>query len=371
MGEEKKKNVELEQGYNGVTIVGNAKEYSVGIYETKKEITDDDGETREIVSAYISGRLVTDVNGSAINNWIRFNKHRHNGDKNDLFTNICTAFGITCGYDEDNNQATYKFEADKGITPSIDSEFILRRINEDADSQKVTKVNGASNNTTVKVKGNIKRSTMLNRDDSDVVVTKRINVTAIEKGINENEKATFAIDGFIEDIIRRVDNNGNETGELDISLLIPAYNNNIDILSFRVPKQWAIDEETTLTSEDFLNWAEETIKDDSYSMTKIMGALTTVSSGRQPKKSTRAFGQQVELNSGFTRVEWHITGGDNADAEQKISKEVMDDFKKEWKIFLDAEYKRLKDDKAGTKGKNSKPQGQGVKGNIDKKGLPF
>ena len=44
----------------------------------------------------------------------------------------------------------------------------------------------------------------------------------------------------------------------------------------------------------------------------------------------------------------------------------------EWGVFLDAEYKRLKDrDANGGVPNSDKPQGQGVKGKINKKDLPF
>lgn len=369
--EDKNKTVELEQGYNGVTVIGKAKEYSIGIYEVKKKITDDNGDEREIVSAYISGRLVTDVNGSAVNNWIRFNKHRNDGEKNQMFDNICTAFGIDCGYDESKGQATYNFKAVNGITPSIKSEFILRRVDEDKDTQTVTSIAGNVENATMcKVKGTIGRNTMLNKDKSNVVVAKRINVTAIEKNVNEDERATFAVDGFIENIIKRTDANGDETGELDVSFVIPAYNN-VDVLTFRVPAKWQV-EDITLTSEEFYEWAIEAVTVDSYSMVKIMGNITTISTGRQPKKSSRAFGQQVELNSGFTRTEWQISGGELPDTEQIVDAQALKDIMTEWGVFLDAEYKRLKDrDANGGVPNSDKPQGQGVKGKINKKDLPF
>lgn len=366
----------LEQGRNNVTVVGAASEYNLVISEKKMKITDEDGAEREIVSALMYGTLVVESNGGTIKTNMLTSKHRGNGEVSKIFENLCKAFNIVCGYDEEKKQATYDF-SDPHIMPKISGKLTIRRLK---GKQEETSVRGTTEATSIRTKGYISRNLFLNKDKTDLIVGKQISVQGIDKNVEGADSATFTVSGYVYETVPRVDSNGNETGELDVKFIVPNYKD-VDLFTFRVPKEWEVDGET-FTSNEFISFFESTESEDENEMNMInlVGDIENVSYGSTPKPSKISFGKQSAVQSAYNRIEWQVKGGSLSEDNITGSTDDITEAMKEYSVFLDAEFDRIKErinnnthSNADNEDEDEKPapKGMGKKSKISAKDLPF
>ena len=362
----------LEQGRNNVTVVGAVSEYNLVISERKMKITDEDGTEREIVSALMYGTLVVDSSGATIKHNILTSKHRANGEISNIFDNLCKAFNIVCGYDENKSQATYDF-SEPGISPKINGKLTVKRLKK---GEEETNVKGAADPTVIRTKGYLSRNLFLNKDKNDLIVGKQISIQGIDKNIEGDDSATFTIAGYAYEVLPRVDTNGNETGELDVKFIVPNYRD-IDVFTFRVPKEWTADGET-FSSEDFLQFIDstESENENEMNMINLIGDIENVSYGSVPRANKVAFGKKSNVAPAFNRVEWHIKGGSLSEDNIVETVDDITNAMKEYSVFLDAEFDRIKErtnnsNDAGDEEEKPISKGMGKKSKISAKDLPF
>lgn len=162
--------------------------------------------------------------------------------------------------------------------------------------------------------------------------------------VSDDEKFEGKIEGMITKCVPEFKNE-EETGRLLVEVTGVGYNEKA------LPHSLIVGEEL---ADDFKNLYEI------GSMTTFDIALQTVSYGTKPTERTGGFGRKVEINNGYTKVEWLIVGGDDPYDEESVNN-------KGEKLYIDPkEIKTLLEERSVMleqtlkEGKNKTPKSKGV-----------
>lgn len=340
---------ELDNSINQFEVVGTVSEFNLTVKQNTQKVVIDD-EEKEINSAIIYGTVVVEVNGNAIKTQVLTNKFTKGGDERKQFKGLCTVAGVK--YDKD----TYTF-GDRPLVPSISGKTtILYRDNTKDEKEFNGVAVGASR---VRISGQTDRNTYLNKDASDIVVSKQLTVGSIStENVSAEDKATFDIGGCIMGINDEYDGNGATTGRKLVDIMnIGFFGGNLFTLV--IPKEWTIDdneEEVTLTPQDFIDFAKvgQTITAHGDIEGHTFGRVVDTS-------EKKTFGKKSDIKGGFTVIEWTLKGGD---LEAPYDIEDIKQVKHEYDIYLDQDYKNKLDalkEKENKKSNSTQKKGLGAR----------
>lgn len=337
---------ELENSANAYELVGTVSEYNLTLKQNTQKVKIDD-EEKTINSSILYGTVVVDVNGTAIKNNVLIQKFKRNGDEQKQFRGLCTVAGIK--YDKDN----YEF-GDRPLNPAISG---VTAIVDRNGNKSEKKHNGVGKNADrIRISGQTDRETYLNKDQSDLVVSKRLSVGNISTEVTTEDKASFDIGGCVYAINDEYDSSGNVTGRKIVDLVNVGFFGG-NVFSLIVPKEWTIGEgedEVTLTAQDFLNFAKvgQTITAHGDIEGRTVGRVVDTNE----KKS---FGKKSDIRGGYTVVEWVLKGGD-LEKEQYNTSDISQ-IKREYNLYLDQEYKnKLEQQKEYLAKKNGNSSNNGL-----------
>lgn len=320
--------VDVRTAKNSLVVVGNVSEYDIKVVDCIRECNID-GEPRKVNSAWIGGNMTVNVNGDDIKLSFKYNdtiRHKKNGDPNKSFASILTAFGYEAVYDEASKKLVYN-KLDRQLTPRVEGKITI------GGNTNIVK---GGTPTRVKVSGKLGVTESLNKDQSGLSFYNELPVSFITTNATDEDSALFNIEGVIKTITNELNLSGEETGRCLLELVTPNFFD-VDVFNFVVQDKWTniIDgEEYEYTKEDFMSFAE--IGDTCVLSGKIKG--TTFGNVETTTPTTKkAFGGGARVNkSGFTRIEWIIDGGE--EAEESYDNEIISLALEEREIKLDKVY---------------------------------
>lgn len=331
MAEEK----DIRISENTAEIVGKVSEYNITVKQKKMECNID-GEDKEITSAIIYGEISILVNGEIKKVKILTNKHTRSGNEIKNFTGLCTCAGIK--YETVDGKVVYS-KGDRPLQPIISGKTTLLTFKDSSKDEYIKREFeyngvGTDNASLIKTVGTIDREIYLKKDKSDLVCDKKFSVVKVTTNTTEEEKASFAIEGYVNSIYDECDNNNEPTGRKMIEL-VPINYFGASVFTFVVPKSWEIDGET-LTTQDFMDFCHEgeTVTLNGDIQNRTIGKV-------QSNGAKRTFGKKADITNGYTVTEWVVKGADKDETSaNSYKKEDIEKLLKEYNMYLDAEYNK-------------------------------
>lgn len=365
---------ELKQADNKFEANGTLSEFDIKVKECKKKC-EIDGNEKEITSAMIYGAMTMVVNGESYKftlSALDFGKHTKKGDENKAFKGMMTSLGYTYEFDASKGRVVYTKSSD-GFIPKMQGTVTFVCLD---GSKDVHNVNGSANPTRLNVSGRLGIKESLTQDQSDLRFFNELDVKYTSTNNVGDDKCSFVIEGYVQDIIDEMNSNGGMTGCGVISLIVPDYFGIKVYDNFRVPKEWEVIEDdgsiTKVTYNDFKGFAK---KGGSYTFN---GDVDAVNIGSVAPQQSHHFGASSNVRQGYTRFDWDIKGGSEMD--EPYDSKLIDKALAEYQNVLDTDYQRqLKSyqesqaKKNNSSNNNSNKRGLGRPNNtaVDNSDLPF
>lgn len=327
---------------NTFEAVGTVSEYDLTVKQNKQKC-EIDGNEAEVKSAIIYGKVVVKVNNDDIEFRVLTTKFTKSGDERKNFKGLCHLAGIT--YENKDGKVVYSRDDSKLLRPTIKSKSTFLEFGQEKKDGDVKEIDGTKDATRVVVKGSLDKNLFLNREQSDIIIGKQLNVTAISTEAPDEDKCSFDIEGYVNNVFDEVDNNGRATGKKFVDLINIGYFG-ANVFTLAVPKEWTAEDEEgeyTLTSKDFVEACPI------GSTITAHGDIEGETIGRViDNSSKKSFGRGSNVTQGFKRIDWFIKGADIEEitSTKCYKKEDMESVMNEWNIFLDAEFKKKKEELA-------------------------
>ena len=370
---------EIRQAENAEVTVGTVSEFYIQVRSCKRDCVIDGVETK-INTAWISGNLNVDVDGTIIKHSFGYFdtiRHKKNGEENKSFKGLMTSFGYDVEFDDKEKKLVYTKNDSEGLIPKIDSK--IDWLDENKNVVNSVEVKGKGNNASrVKVTAKLGYNTRLNSDQTDIVFYNDLPVSYITTTkVSDKDSASFTIEGVVKEVFPELNLQGSATGRYNVDMIVPSFFG-VDVFTFVMLDKWTNiidDEEVEITKEMFYIPEDDSSFCKAGDTLRISGDLMghTFGSVKSTQTAKGSFGGGAQnVKTGGTRVEWTIKAGDLLDGDDKYDVEDMAAALKERDLNMDNEFKRLKVefDKRSAEGTNKKSSPKESKGTDKPFGEP-